>query len=241
VTSDHGHSEVLADDERSVVQLERVLCDVKRADIARGWHTDDEIMICPNMRAAQIYLRTPTAQLVNRVVDATRADPRIDLAMWHGRITGDAADVYVVESGRGRFEFRRGEGHEHTGRDVYGTVWSWRGDPGALGLQLDGDVFESTDYPNALERLAGVLDAPNSGEIWVTAQPGCEFEVSGGKAHAGGGSHGALHALDSLSPVIIAGANAPALPRRMRSVDIAPLCMELLGLSMKYRVGQSRR
>ena len=93
---------------------------------------------------------------------------------------------------------------------------------------------------DALERIAGVLDAPNSGEVWLTAAPGCEFEVSGGKAHAGGGSHGALHELDSLSPVIIAGAGAPPLPRHMRSVDIAPLCMDLLGLSMQYRVGDGR-
>jgi hypothetical protein len=49
-----------------------------------------------------------------------------------------------------------------------------------------------------------------------------------------------LHALDSLSPVIIGGAGARELPQHMRSVDIAPLCMELLGLSMKYRVGQAR-
>jgi hypothetical protein len=101
-------------------------------------------------------------------------------------------------------------------------------------------MLESGEYPNALERIAGVLDAPNSGDIWLTAEPGCEFEVSGGKAHVGGASHGALHALDSLSPVIIAGARAPMLPRHMRSVDIAPICMELLGLSMQYRVGEGR-
>jgi hypothetical protein len=85
-----------------------------------------------------------------------------------------------------------------------------------------------------------VLDHRSSGDVWLTAEPGCEFEVSGGDAHAGGASHGALHALDSLSPVIIGGAAARELPRHMRSVDIAPLCMELLGLSMKYRVGQGR-
>jgi hypothetical protein len=107
-------------------------------------------------------------------------------------------------------------------------------------LEIADGVIESTDYPNALERIAGSLDAPNSGDVWLTAEPGCEFEVSGGEAHAGGGSHGALHALDSLSPVIVGGAGAPALPKHMRSLDIAPLCMELLGLPMKYRVGQGR-
>jgi hypothetical protein len=198
-------------------------------------------MICPNMRAAQVYVRTPTPEILSRLLTATHAEPRIDLVMWHGRLTVPNAEAYVVESRRGRLEFWRGTGEGHTARDAFGNMWSWRGDPGALGLLLVGDTLESTVYPNALERIAGVLDAPNSGEVWMTAEPGCEFEVSGGKAHAGGASHGALHELDSLSPVIIAGAGAPSLPRYMRSVDIAPLCMDLLGLSMQYRVGDGRK
>jgi hypothetical protein len=65
--------------------------------------------------------------------------------------------------------------------------------------------------------------------------------VPGGKAHVGGASHGALHALDSLSPVIIAGVGARhRLPRALRSIDLAPLCMELLGLEMRYRPGMPR-
>ena len=86
-----------------------------------------------------------------------------------------------------------------------------------------------------------MLDLEQSGEVWVTARPGCEFEVPGGKAHVGGASHGALHALDSLSPVIIAGGRIRRrLPPALRWVDIAPLCMELLGLPMRYRPGMPR-
>jgi hypothetical protein len=108
-----------------------------------------------------------------------------------------------------------------------------------LQLERDGRTIASAEYPNALERIAGALDARSSGEIWVTAQPGCEFEVPGGAAHTGGGSHGALHALDSLSPIIVAGATR-RLPRAMRSVDIAPLCLQALGIPMRYRVGDAR-
>jgi hypothetical protein len=39
--------------------------------------------------------------------------------------------------------------------------------------------------------------------------------------------------------VVIAGAPF-RLPRAMRSVDIAPLCMEILGMSMRYKVGDPR-
>ena len=125
-------------------------------------------------------------------------------------------------------------------RDALGTEWSWRGDGQALRLDVQDGVVESVEYPNAFERIAGALDASDSGDIWLTARPGCEFEVRGGKAHVGGGSHGSLHALDSLSLFVAGGAHAPTAPTTMRSVDIAPMCMELLGLPMRYRVGDPR-
>ena len=105
---------------------------------------------------------------------------------------------------------------------------------------LDGDRIVWRDYPNAFERLAGALDASNSGTLWVTAKPGCEFEVEGGKAHLGGASHGGLHALESTSLFLVAGPDAMTLPTQLRSVDIAPLCLQLLGLPSEHRVGDPR-
>ena len=123
---------------------------------------------------------------------------------------------------------------------MFGGTWTWDGDAAAVGLEVDGRTLHFTDYPNAFERIAGILDLPQSGEIWFTAKAGCEFEVPGGEAHVGGASHGALHLLDSLSPVIVAGPSRMKLPLAMRGVDIAPLCMQLLGLPMRYAVGASR-
>jgi hypothetical protein len=240
VTSDHGHCEVLDEEARAVICLDQVLGAFRRADLGRGWRDGDEIMICPNMRAAQIYVRQPTSGTVGTLVRAAHAEPRIDLVLWHRRLTTAGADTYVVENQRGTLEFWRGGGSVEHGRDAFGTEWSWRGDRAVLRLDMDGQTVASAEYPNAFERIAGVLDAPNSGEVWLTAQPGCEFQAPGGKPHVGGASHGALHALDSLSPVIIGGAAAPKLPRVMRSIDIAPLCMEILGLTMRYRVGDPR-
>jgi hypothetical protein len=240
VTSDHGHCEVLADEARAVICLDRVLDAFKRADLGRGWRDGDQIMICPNMRAAQIYVREPTAPTIGSVVRAAVAEPRIDLALWHRRLTTPGASAYVAENQRGQLEFWRGGGGDARGRDAFGAEWSWRGDGTILSLETDGAAVASAAYPNAFERIAGVLDAPNSGEVWLTAQPGCEFLAPGGKPHVGGASHGALHALDSLSLLIVGGAAAPALPRLMRSIDIAPLCMALLGLTMRYRVGDPR-
>jgi hypothetical protein len=191
------------------------------------------------MRAAQIHLRQAGGVSVDRTRRAALADPRVDLVLWQRRLSG-ATDAYVVDSQRGRLEFWRGDRGPCTARDALGTSWSWRGDAAALQLTVDAGVVESAEYPNAFERIAGALDAPRSGDVWLTAQPGCEFEVPGGKAHIGGASHGGLHALDSLSLALVGGADAPRLPGLMRAVDIAPLCMELLGLPMRYRVGDAR-
>jgi hypothetical protein len=228
VTSDHGHCDILPDPAEAIIDLPRILGDFRLAALGGRWHERDEIMICPNMRAAQLYVRHATPERVERVAATCLLEPRIDLVMWKPATRDTEPRRYTVTGPRGRLDFWRD-----------GDAWAWRGDDETLQLERDGRSAHSREYPNPFERIAGALDAKNSGELWVTAQPGCEFDVPGGGAHVGGGSHGALHALDSLSPVIVAGA-ARRLPREMRSVDIAPLCMEVLGIPMRYRVGDPR-
>jgi hypothetical protein len=238
ITSDHGHCDVL-NDPGIVIRLDQLLEGFRQAALGRAWDPKDEIMICPNMRAAQIYVRHPRAELIERIVTSILADPKVDQVIWKSQLTGGSSG-YSVATRRGRLEFTRG-GTRHNATDDYGTQWYCEGDAEALDLDREGRNLRFVDYPNAFERIAGVLDLDQSGEIWVTAKPGCEFEVPGGKAHVGGASHGALHALDSFSPVIMAGGAAPRrLPLMMRSVDVAPLCMQILGIPMRYRLGSAR-
>jgi hypothetical protein len=241
VTSDHGHCDILPDAPRAVIQLHHILSEFQQAELGKQWRDGDQLMICPNMRAAQLYVRETTAESIDRVASTCLLDSRVDLVMWKRELTAGSPG-YAVRGPHGHLEFWRtedGSAASASARDAFGTRWWWRGDLDALRLERSDGTVYSRDYPNAFERIAGALDARNSGEIWVTAQPGSEFEVPGGDAHVGGGSHGALHALDSLSPVIVAGAPR-RLPRAMRSVDLAPLCLEVLGIPMRYRVGDPR-
>ena len=241
VTSDHGHCDILADAERAVIHLEAVLADFRQAQLGRAWRTRDEIMICPNMRASQIYVRTPTPAIIEKIAAAVLGDPRVDQVMWRSKLIRPGVAGYTVSSRRGRLDFSLAA-ESNSGADVFGGAWTWSGDPAAVSLEQDGRTIHFSDYPNAFERISGVLDLDQSGEMWVTAKAGCEFEVPGGEAHVAGASHGALHRLDSLSPVIIAGGGVrQTLSRNMRLVDIAPLCMQLLGIPMRYRVGDARR
>jgi len=239
VTSDHGHCEVLKGPPH-IVRLDHLLSDFRQADLGKPWKKQDEIMICPNMRAAQIYVKSPTADKIERLAVAMLRHPGVDQVLWLSSLTGGDRG-YTVAGTRGRLRFSR-EASSSNCIDPFGGLWSWCGDPAVLGIGQAGRALEYSDYPNAFERIAGVLDLEKSGDIWVTARPGCEFQVPRGDAHEGGASHGALHALDSHSPVIVAGAGAPrALPRYMRLVDIGPLCMQILGIPMRYKVGDPRK
>jgi hypothetical protein len=246
ITSDHGHCEISPDAAQAAIDLESVLGEFRHAELGRAWREGDQLMICPNMRAAQVYVRHPSHEAIEHIARSCLIEPRVDLVMW--KRTAPESGSYIVTGPRGRLEFwPSGSTRVATpanlpatsGRDAFGTAWSWRGDLEVLQMSKDGSTVESSEYPNAFERIAGVLDARNSGDVWVTARPGCEFQLEGGKPHIGGGSHGALHACDTLCPVIVAGARM-RLPSAMRSVDIAPLCMEALGLPVRYAVGQGR-
>ena len=238
VTSDHGHCEVLADSSQAVIALDGLFGDFRQGDIGVAWQEHEEIVICPNMRAAQVHLQNRTPVLVDRVAQTALSDPRVDLALWRSGAEGGVS--YVVQGQHGRFEFWRGAPGSGRARDACGADWNWRGDLQALRLDVTDGRIDSTEYPNAFERIAGALDASDSGDVWLTARPGCEFEARGGKAHVGGASHGSLHALDSLSLFVAGGVHPPAVPAMMRSVDIAPMCLELLGLPFRYRVGEAR-
>ncbi len=241
VTSDHGHCDVL-NDKAAEVRLDRLLAEFRQAKLGGAWRRHDEIMLCPNMRAAQIYLRDSSAAFARRVIDVLLQEPRVDQVMWRSALTRPGEDGYTVATARGVVGFSRDATTGSAGIDAFGNAWTWHGEADALDIREEGRTLSFGQYPNAFERIAGALDLEKSGELWVTARPGCEFEAPGGEAHIGGASHGALHAIDSLCPVIIAGGGARRrLPRHMRSVDIAPLCMEILGIAMRYRVGDPRR
>jgi len=77
VTSDHGHCDILPAED-AAIHLDRHLADFRQAELGRPWRGHDEIMICPNMRAAQIYVRHATPETVQRIAGTLLADSRVD-------------------------------------------------------------------------------------------------------------------------------------------------------------------
>jgi hypothetical protein len=240
ITSDHGHCDVLADRERAVICLDVALDHFKQAKLGTPWQPGDEIMICPNMRASQVYFHHPTATALRRAIAATLATAGVDHVIYRGSDVEGVRDHFFAASNLGVFEFWRGATGDAHARDAFGTTWSWIGDLAVIDALVEDGEFVYDSYPNALERIAGILEHENSATMWVTAKPGWEFEVPGSSAHLGGSSHGGLHALESYCPLIVAGPERVVIPKHVRTVDIAPLCLSLLGLPSMHRVGEPR-
>jgi hypothetical protein len=236
LTSDHSHCDIHASKDNPGIDLQQVLADFTPARLTDGWRRGDEIMICPNMRAAQVYFRVAAAPILERTIAAALADPRVDQAIWNASLVEPGAPGFKVATrDRGALHFWLGDRDAVPGAasaaDDFGNLWHWRGALSAVDASVDGHRLRYGSYPNALERLAGGAGFEDGGDLWLTAAPGFEFAVPGGSVHTGGGSHAALHALDSTTPVLLAGApDGITLPEHFRSIDVAPLVLRMLGI-----------
>jgi hypothetical protein len=211
--ADHGQAAIDCDDD-----IRDAFADL-RLFRARG-RTDPEtcdLAVAASNRAGHVYRLAgslPLREIGMRLLDR----PAVDVVAWL-----DDGHAVVRRSGH-ELRFAPG-GHERDGR---GNAWLVEGDRDALALAGD---LGSASYPNPLERLWQVLGCVNAGDVVVSAAPGFEFRDSGGASHLGGGSHGSLHASDSLVPLAAVGLAQPAaLPATPSIEDVAGICLAHLGI-----------
>jgi len=186
---------------------------------------EPRIAVCPSQRAAMVYALHEPERDAMRASVATRAlaIEGIEHVMWLARDAHEAPSEGIISSPtRGELRFRPDGPVE----DARGVRWSVEG---ALAV-IDGTVrdgrLEAPSYPDALARVWAALTCPTSGEVLLSAVPGYEFIDWGRQAHVGGGSHGSLHASDSLGALVLCGvAPPPAEPAQWAIRDVAPLVL----------------
>lgn len=242
LTGDHAQSDIVADKEAAGIRLDEMLSDFSLAQPGKPWTEEDQLVLCPNMRMAQIYFKHRTPAQLESVVNRLMSEARVDQVMWRPGLFEETEKGYhVATADRGRLHFWPGDRGPGTAIDHQGCPWGWSGDLSAVGGQVSADkTITFPDYPNAFERIAGGLDCTSSGHLWATARPGYEFCLAETSIHAGGGSHGSLHALDSIVPLLVAGAPPGIeLPTHPRSVDVVPLCLNIFGLKPQFPIGAS--
>jgi Type I phosphodiesterase / nucleotide pyrophosphatase len=133
----------------------------------------------------------------------------------------------VVERGDAILRFRPGG----EVADLRGGSWEVEGDLAALEASVAGGRLASETYPDPLARVWSALTAPHSGDFVLSLAPGFEAVDWGGVSHAGGGSHGALHAGDSLGPLLFVGCGPASADEREQWAlrDVAPIIREHFG------------
>ena len=130
----------------------------------------------------------------------------IDLVMWLERDAHDAPREGVISSlAHGELRFCPGGPLE----DPRGVAWSVEGALAAIEATVQDGRLLTSAYPDALARVWAALTCPTSGEVLLSAAPGYEFIDWGRQAHVGGGSHGSLHASDSLGALVLCGVGLP--------------------------------
>lgn len=183
-----------------------------------------QLAVSPTGRAAHVYLlpgegkRADPDEVRQRLLDTEG----IDLVCWRdGRFA-------VVQHREGQLRFHPGG----PVTDLRGASWQLDGNASALAGTVEHSVFRSAEYPDALFRVYAALTAPQAGDFIASLAPGYEAVDWGGVSHAGGGSHGSLHAGDSLGPLLFVGCGPedPSSRPQWALRDVAPVVLEHFGL-----------
>jgi hypothetical protein len=185
---------------------------------------EPRIAVCPSQRAAMVYALAPETRDAMRASVVTRAlaIDGVDLVAWLAHDAHDQPVEGVIASpDRGELRFAPGGDL----RDARGVSWHVDGELSVLDATVHADnALETPAYPDALARLWSALTCPTSGEVMLSVAPGYEFVDWGGAAHVGGGSHGSLHASDSLAPLVLCGIDPPRDPPGQWAIrDVAAL------------------
>jgi hypothetical protein len=203
--------------------------------LARDWSvlapSDDrpelaQLAVSPTGRAAHVYLLPGEGERANAAAVGRRLGETegVDLVCWR---EGETA---VVEKRGERFGFRPGGDGDVA--DLRGGRWQTAGEPAVLDAFVEQGQIRSDTYPDPLGRIFAAVSAPHAGDFVVSLAPGYEAVDWGGVSHAGGGSHGALHAGDSLGPLLFVGCGPEAAGERQQWAlrDVAPAVLRHFGI-----------
>jgi hypothetical protein len=190
-----------------------------------------EVALCPNSRAAQVYVldRDRRAALVPRIERTLVALEGVDVVL---RMTDHPDGEAAIRGERGGVQKELRFAPRGDLKDAHGLGWHVEGDLELLALQVREGKIGSATYPDALGRAWAALRTRSAGEVLASARPGYEFQDWGGAHHVGGGSHGSLHANDSLGSLLWCGTGPESADAREQWTlrDIVPMVCDHFGV-----------
>lgn len=205
VLGDSNQSYVKANKEDAHIDMDKLLANYSR------WTpkaTNSQLALALNERMAYIHLLDSSLSKED-IAMQFQHEERIRFIAWHN----NNEHIIMRPNQKERFVFSKGGALV----DSYGQAWSMQGDSSILDITLDtnNNRFTYDEYPDALARLYGALHAQQGNVIIVEAAPGYELHDHNSYNHTGGGSHGSLHKVDSVVPLIAAGTTKPLYDQRL--------------------------
>jgi hypothetical protein len=189
-----------------------------------------ELAVSPTARAAAVYVLVEGSgreRILARVRERLHELDGVDLVARLESGNGPVPEA-VIERQGGELRFQPGSQEP----DRRGGSWDVEGDFSILGLERRDGRIASDEYPDGLSRLWSALRAPHAGDIMVSLSQGYECVDWGGTSHAGGASHGALLAGDSLGPLVLCGLEPGVADTREQWTlrDVAELITDHFGV-----------
>jgi hypothetical protein len=215
VLGDSGQTNMMNKDAyldlRKVLEPYRIMPLSRQTPIAR-----DQLITCVNERMSYITILDETITY-QEIVRLCKKEKKIDVIAWQDH---DGWIHVVSGQNEGALSFRPQGDYI----DEYEQTWQLEGDISILDLILTEQNIQYGIYPDALARLAGAMD-PTSRNVIITISPGYELIGQGSPKHKGA-SHGSLHHLDSLVPMITTGIEQP--PKHLRLIDFKEWLLQLM-------------
>lgn len=217
IVGDHGQTKI-GNSKKCNIDLDDYLKEFNIVRVGKKVTSDSDVIIANNERMAYVY------PIKNHISEAIRAiflkDLRIDFLAWK-----DGKTIIVKNYNGKSLTFGKGKSY----KDNYGLEWEIEGDLDVLDIKIEGNLIQYNSYPDALARLYGALFSQDEEVILLTAKPGYEFYSESFPTHLDGGSHGSLHNIDSIVPLIVAGASIMPNPN-LRLVDIKDYILQLFNI-----------
>lgn len=216
ILGDSGQTDMIPEQKQCWIDMRKVLSSFRLTSIKKGTPSKhDQLTCCVNERMSYIYLHDPNLTF-DAVIQELQKEDRLDLIAWKEE------DWIKVVSGNqdGIFAFKSGDEWS----DEFQQTWTIKGNEKIVDLTFKDQQIQYGNYPDVLARLAGVSEAGERVVI-VTAAPGYEMILDFSPKHRGA-SHGSLHYMDSLVPMIVTGTHSQ--PSSLRLIDLKEWILSML-------------
>lgn len=217
IIGDSNQSSVNEEKKEALIDLREALQSYKVLKLGEEISPKDELVITANERMAYIYYLGEKSA-TREIASTLKLDSRIAWIAWEEGesihvISPDHKGMLTIAS-KGPF------------KDEYHQTWSLKGNISILDLKLKDTLIEYGDYPAALARLYGAMHSQGGEFLIADAKQGYEFVGESSPNHVGGGAHGSMHKVDSVTPILVTGTDKSI--EQLRMVDLKEWILKVL-------------